>query len=86
MLDVVYLIVGILAGGTIGWLYARQKAYSEIAEARAAMSRAEALAEARDSEDEKARAMLESEQKRVNELLKSEMENIATNSVSTIVE
>ena len=78
MLDVVYLIVGILAGGTIGWLYARQKAHSEIAEARTAMSRAEALAEARDSEDEKARAMLESEQKRVNELLKSEMEIIAT--------
>ena len=80
--EIVYLIVGILAGAAIGWLYAKQKTDAALSEAKTAMARAqattEALTEAREGEESKIREMRESEQKRVNELLKEEMKNIAT--------
>jgi DNA recombination protein RmuC len=76
------LIVGILAGAAIGWLYAKQKTDAALSEAKTAMTRAqataEALAEAREGEASMIREMRESEQKRVNDLLKEEMKNIAT--------
>jgi Tfp pilus assembly protein PilE len=83
--EIVYLIVGILAGAAIGWLYAKQKTDAALSEAKTAMTRAqataEALAEAREGEESMIREMRESEQKRVNELLKEEMKNIATQDV-----
>lgn len=78
LLEIVYIVGALLAGGAIGWLLAKQKSNAEISSARAELSRAEALHEAREGEDAKARELMEAERARVNELLESKFANIAT--------
>jgi DNA recombination protein RmuC len=46
--EIVYLIVGILAGAAIGWLYAKQKANTEMSELRSATIHAVAREKARE--------------------------------------
>ena len=76
--EIVYIVGGLLAGGAIGWLLAKQKTNQELSQAKSELSRANALNEANESGDEKTRELLNEERKRVNELLESRFENIAT--------
>ena len=76
--EIVYIVGGLLAGGVIGWLLAKQKTNQELSQAKSELSRANALNEANESGDEKTRELLNEERKRVNELLESRFENIAT--------
>lgn len=78
LLEILYLVGALIAGGAIGWLLAKQKSNAEIIEARAELSRAEALNEAREGEDVKTRELIDAERARVNELLESKFANIAT--------
>ena len=76
--EIVYIAGALIAGGAIGWLLAKQKTNQELSQAKSELSRAKALNEANESGDEKTRELLNEERKRVNELLESRFENIAT--------
>ena len=53
--EIVYIVGGLLAGGAIGWLLAKQKTNQELSQAKSELSRANALNEANESGDEKTR-------------------------------
>ena len=56
--EIVYIVGALLAGGVIGWLLAKQKTNHELSQAKSELSRAEALNEAKEGEDDKTRNLL----------------------------